>query len=114
MDFIASAAYDLEHNDKTVPTSHAAYVAGCKEKIRTILRMSANTGHDSVVLGAFGCGAFGNKPDVTAKIFKDVMLEPEFQGHFREIAFGVINDRNGSQNYSIFKKYLENLEIKKS
>ena len=45
-----------------------AFVA---EKIRHVLHVGLQQGHSAVVLGAWGCGAFGNDPKVMATVFKE-------------------------------------------
>lgn len=42
---------------------------------------------DTLILGAWGCGAFGNQPTIMAKIMNDVNLE--YGGHFKTIVFSV-------------------------
>ena len=63
-------------------------------KIRTIFRIAFLHGHDALVLGAWGCGAFGNPPQHIARLFHEVMNEDEFRDKFRKIVFAVI-DRKG-------------------
>lgn len=65
-----------------------------KNRIRTILRIAGKYKHDSLVLGAFGCGAFKNPPNHIAKIFKEVFLEDEFHNAFKLVVFSIIEDRN--------------------
>lgn len=72
-------------------------------KIRTILRIGALKGHDSLVLSAFGCGAFCTPPVQMAELFHQVIFEPEFQGRFRKIEFAVIDTPNSS-NFKPFHK----------
>ena len=62
-----------------------------KDKIRTIFRIGAIQGHDSLVLSAFGCGAFGNPPEHIAKLFHEVILEDEFRYAFRLICFAILD-----------------------
>ena len=93
IDMIASAAYHL-HSSK-LPEG---YEENTKAKMRAILRTAKGTGHDAVVLGAFGCGAFKNSPKKIATLFKQVIQEKEFKGAFKEIAFAIINDHNGKNN----------------
>eukprot|EP00931_Biecheleriopsis_adriatica_P069919 TRINITY_DN43725_c0_g1_i1.p1 TRINITY_DN43725_c0_g1~~TRINITY_DN43725_c0_g1_i1.p1 ORF type:complete len:298 (+),score=62.12 TRINITY_DN43725_c0_g1_i1:17-910(+) len=71
-----------------------------KEKCRTVLWMAASKGHEAVVLGAFGCGYFGNPPDDVAEAFAE-LLGPggEFAGSFRLAIFAVPRD----MNYQYFK-----------
>ena len=63
-------------------------------KIRTMLRMAAASGADTLVLSAFGCGAFGNPPKHIAELFKTALDAEEFAGVFRQIVFAIIEDHN--------------------
>lgn len=72
-----------------------------REKIRTILRIGALTGHDSLVLGALGCGAFHTPPAQMAGLFHQVLDESEFQGRFSKIVFA-ITDTPSSNNFKPF------------
>ena len=57
------------------------------DKIRTVYCIAQLNGHDSLVLGAFGCGVFQLKPELIAKCFKQVLGEDEFRGKFHTIVF---------------------------
>merc|ERR1712014_7550 len=59
-----------------------------EEKIRSMLYVASERGHDAVVLGAFGCGAFGNDPVKVAALFAKV-LSTEFTG-FRVALFAIV------------------------
>lgn len=59
-------------------------------RIHRALAVAASHGHDTLVLGAWGCGAFGNDPERTAWDFREA-LEGAFRGCFREIAFAVVD-----------------------
>ena len=61
------------------------------EKIRTIFRIGMANGHDSLVLSAFGCGAFANPPSHIAKLFHQVMEEDEFKNRFKLINFAILD-----------------------
>ena len=69
-------------------------VAATKKKIRTILRIGLLHGHDAIVLGAWGCGAFRNPPKHMAQLFHEVLDEVEFARKFRIVRFAVIEDHN--------------------
>lgn len=71
-----------------------------KNKIRTILRMGLAHGHDSLVLGALGCGAYGNPPIDIAFLFHQVLEEEEFYNKYKKIAFAVM----GTRNFEPFRK----------
>ena len=59
-------------------------------KIRTIFRMGVEHGNDSIILGAFGCGAYRLPSKSVAPLFRKVMEEPEFKNKFRLLAFAIL------------------------
>ncbi len=77
-----------------------AFIAPTKEKIRTILRIAILHGHDSIVLSAFGCGAFQNPPYHMAELFREVFEEEEFQNKIPVIVFSIIDDHNARKAHN--------------
>lgn len=76
-----------------------------RNKIRTIFRIGLIKGHDSLVLGAFGCGAFKTPPREMAQLFKEVMAEEEFKDRYRVISFAILSDHNDrSGNLAAFEE----------
>ena len=71
-----------------------------KSKIRQILDIALENGHDSLVLSAFGCGAYKTPPTEMAKLFKEVIESKNYKGAFKVIHFAIINvpSTNGSHN----------------
>ena len=61
-----------------------------REKVRTIYRITLANGHDALVAGAFGCGAFRLPPETVARLFHEILGEPEFQGKFRAVVFAIL------------------------
>ena len=59
-----------------------------------MLRIGLLNGHDSIVLGAFGCGAFHNPPKHITRLFHEVIDEKEFQNKYKLIAFAILEDHN--------------------
>lgn len=80
-------------------------VKGVKNKIRTILNIGLRHGHDSLVLSAFGCGAFRNPPEHMAKLFHEVIRQ-EYDGCFREICFAIVEDHNSGGAHNAQGNYL--------
>lgn len=78
----------------------AHHVEPIKNKIRTIFRIGLMHGHDSLVLGALGCGAFRNPPRHVARLFHEVMEEPEFKNKYRRIVFAILDDHNAHQRHN--------------
>jgi uncharacterized protein (TIGR02452 family) len=76
------------------------FIEPTKEKIRTILRIAAKYEHESLVLSAFGCGAFCNPPHHIAELFRDVISENEFANHFKLIVFAIIDDHNSRKAHN--------------
>eukprot|EP01028_Stygiella_incarcerata_P008495 TRINITY_DN3707_c0_g1_i1.p1 TRINITY_DN3707_c0_g1~~TRINITY_DN3707_c0_g1_i1.p1 ORF type:complete len:623 (+),score=158.88 TRINITY_DN3707_c0_g1_i1:250-2118(+) len=84
-----------------------------RHKIEGIFRAGVHHQHDSLVLSAFGCGAFRNPPEQVCEIFKSVMVE--FNGYFKEIIFAIINDHNSKSmtkegNFNVFERMLRDFE----
>lgn len=75
-------------------------VEATREKIRAILRIGFFHGHDSLVLSAFGCGAFANPPGHVARLFREVLNEEEFNNAFRLIVFAIIDDHNAHRSHN--------------
>lgn len=67
-----------------------------REKIRTIYRIALRHGHDALVLGALGCGAFDNRPEIVAFLFRQILAEEEFRKKFRYVGFAILEGK-GSQ-----------------
>ena len=61
------------------------------EKMRTIMRIGLDNGHDSLVLSAFGCGAFSNPPAAIARLFHETLLEKEFRDRYRLVDFAILD-----------------------
>lgn len=70
------------------------------KKVKQILDIALENGNDSLVLSAFGCGAYGTPPKIMAKIFHDVIYSEEYKGLFKTICFAIINlpSTNGEHN----------------
>ena len=70
------------------------------DKIRSIFRVSLYNKHDSIVLTAWGCGDFGNKPQDIAALFKIVINENEFKNKFKKIVFAILEDHNTKRSHN--------------
>ncbi len=69
---------------------------------RQILRIAVHHGAEAVILGAFGCGAFRNPPEVVARAYRALM--DEFDGQFRAIEFAVYCPFWDTTNYDAFAR----------
>ena len=73
------------------------------KRARNILNVAIKNEDDYLILGAFGCGAFRNNPEIVAKAYKDVLHD--YMYCFKVIDFAII-DGKYSNNYEIFKRVL--------
>ena len=78
-----------------------------KNKIRTIYRIALSNGHDALVAGAFGCGAFRLPTDTVASFFHEILNDEEFKNKFTKVVFAIL-DKEGSSGkfapfYELFK-----------
>ncbi|MBR1441018.1 MAG: TIGR02452 family protein [Lachnospiraceae bacterium] len=67
-----------------------------------MLTCAAARGANILVLGAFGCGAFENDPEVVARAYKTALRE--FPKVFDRIEFAVYCPPGGSKNYDVFRR----------
>jgi uncharacterized protein (TIGR02452 family) len=71
-------------------------------KIYQIMAVANLYGHDSVVLGALGCGAFRGPPNHIASIFRDVLREIRCTS-VKKVVFAVLSVGD-CRNYEIFSR----------
>jgi uncharacterized protein (TIGR02452 family) len=72
-----------------------------RTRIHKILKVARNHGHRNIILGAWGCGAFGNNPIQVAEIFQD---ELKAIPNFDHIVFAVYDKREGSPVFETFRE----------
>ncbi len=72
-------------------------------RIRILLLIAADNRYRNLVLGAWGCGAFGNKPQDVAEYFRKVLIDEGYSGFFDEVRFAIYGPENGN-NIMWFRK----------
>ncbi len=60
-----------------------------EKRIKNIFEAARENGVEVLVLGAFGCGAFKNPPDLTAAAFAKVIREQNYLSDFKRIVFAI-------------------------
>ena len=66
--------------------------------------------HPAVVLGAFGCGAFGNPPADVARLFAEVLASDEFRGALELVVFAIVDPKQADRgNIPTFRRALRAL-----
>ena len=71
-------------------------------RIRIMLAAAAKYGYRNIILGAWGCGAFGNKPDDVAGYFRQVIVDEDYGRCFDEICFAIYGREDG-KNITVFR-----------
>jgi uncharacterized protein (TIGR02452 family) len=75
-----------------------------EERIRSVLAVGRQRGHNSIVLGAWGCGVFGNNPSDIAQWFADALnSDARFVGAFDRIIFAVLDFADGTPTFNAFQ-----------
>lgn len=82
----ANAKVALERNRSARPQIREAM----RERIDKVLTIAAVHGHEAVVLGAWGCGVFGNDSQEVAELFHSA-LAGRFEGVFERVIFAVLD-----------------------
>ena len=85
--FITSAAPLAK---KVPPHEHPKLPNVIFHRIVKILSVAKSKGHDSLILGAWGCGAFGNDGHVVSELFHRA-ITIEFAGSFKEVTFAIVD-----------------------
>lgn len=73
-------------------------------RIAKVLQIAELYKHSTLILGAWGCGAFGNSPELVANAFMDTLLNVPC---FEHVCFATYDDREPPVVYETFKKIVE-------
>lgn len=75
-----------------------------KSRIDFVLSIAATNSPDSLILGAYGCGVFGQDPIEVASIFKELLCS-KYRGVFPLVVFPIPD--KSSVNYQSFNKVFQ-------
>lgn len=79
-----------------------------KERLRRFLLAATRRGYRSLVLGAWGCGAFGNDTKAVAGYFHDLFVNDGFDQYFENVIFAIYDDEEKLQIFKqVFSDILE-------
>ena len=82
-----------------------------RKRICGMLRTAIEEGYTRLVLGAWGCGSFGNDPELVAELFHQALIESNpmtgtgIVGYFEEIAMAVFDHSAEQRWYQPFARY---------
>jgi len=99
-----SNTYNKNNGSEAVKITDKALLELHEKRLARILDVAAMEGNEVVILGAFGCGAFENSPQVVAQAAKHVV--ERYRYAFQTIEFAVYCSAWDEQNYQIFQRVL--------
>lgn len=76
-------------------------------RIKFILNIAKDNNVKTLVLGAYGCGIFGQDAKLVSETFKKYLLN-EFQNVFKEVLFALPKGKN-TYNYNTFKEVIDTM-----
>lgn len=81
-----------------------------EKRLTRILDIALAESNDVVILGAFGCGAFENNPEVVARAAKNVIQK--YIHAFKVIEFAIYCSPKDQANYTIFDRIMHQMHPK--
>lgn len=102
-DIITVAAPNLSAYYNYNKGENAEYISTMHKRIKFVLDIAKKHKVETLILGAFGCGVFGNNPTFVATVFKELLNNGYY--NFRKVIFAVPQGNN--INFEAFKKVFE-------
>lgn len=99
-----SNAYNSGDGKQAIKLTDKELLVLHEKRLRRILDVAVMEGNEVMILGAFGCGAFANNPEVVALAAKNVIAE--YRNAFKVIEFAVYCSAWDEENYRVFKRVL--------
>jgi uncharacterized protein (TIGR02452 family) len=94
---IGDGAKSVKITDKELQELH-------EKRLSRILDVAVANGVETIILGAFGCGAFSNDPNVVAKASQNVLKN--YLHDFKNIEFAVYCSPRDDSNFRIFSRVI--------
>jgi len=73
-------------------------------RAKKILSVAHVNDHKNIILGAWGCGAFGNDPEMVSKVFMEALKDIPV---FENVCFAVYDNRPDQPIYNFFKNIIK-------
>jgi uncharacterized protein (TIGR02452 family) len=77
------------------------------ERVQRILNVFEVSQHETLVLGAFGCGVFRNDPVQVATIFRQHSQSNQFKNSFKRIIFAILDPKMCDSFQKVFSRTIE-------
>jgi uncharacterized protein (TIGR02452 family) len=100
---LVAAAPNLRAVRQNQPDRAGTVPAVLAHRAVRILTVAATHGHRRLVLGAWGCGVFGNHPHVVAEAFAAAL---DTVDHFDQVVFAVLDRAPATPTYRAFADFI--------
>ncbi len=97
--------YNLGDGKRAAVLSDAKLLQIHEKRLRRILDVAAFNENEVIILGAFGCGAFLNNPEIVAQAAKNVLTD--YLHAFKVIEYAIYCSPRDDKNFKIFKQVLQ-------
>jgi uncharacterized protein (TIGR02452 family) len=99
LSFLTAAAPNAAAIRADTPELIGAVPAAVRSRAARVLDVAAAHGHRRLILGAWGCGVFGNDPALVADAFAGALAG---RPYFDEVAFAVLDRQPGTPTHAAF------------
>ncbi len=82
-----------------------------RSRIKNILEAAMSKEVDCLILGAFGCGAFRNDPNLMAKAFADLLIGDQYAKFFEKVVFAIKKDSTFCPNLNAFQRAFADITV---
>lgn len=100
-------AYNAGDGSKAAVIKAKDLLALHEKRLRRILDVAVSEGNDTVILGAFGCGAFENDPEVVAMASRNTIKEYLYA--FKTIEYAIYCSPRDERNFQTFERVLRSV-----
>lgn len=90
--FISASAVNARAIEQRSPQRRDEITERMAQRMQKVLSCAQAYDHHHLILGAWGCGTFGNSPKLIARLFFDA-LQRDFEGVFRSVVFAIQDER---------------------
>jgi uncharacterized protein (TIGR02452 family) len=104
--FLTSPAPNQGAIERNTPDQLAQVRPTLERRARQVLKVAAANGHRTLVLGAWGCGAFRCESAMVAQVFQNLFGETEIRSSFEEVVFAILGGRPGQSTFETFQGLL--------
>jgi len=100
-----SNSYNLGDGDRAAVLSDHKLLKIHEKRLSRILDVAALNEEEVVILGAFGCGAFLNDPEIVAQAAKNVLADYLYA--FKTIEYAIYCSPRDNKNFQVFNQVLQ-------